>query len=248
MRAAASGIVIIVLAAVPGASTQVVEKPAEAVVHAVNVVDVASGRILPDRDVVIRGTRIERVVPAGDATVRAKTVIEGRGKFAMPGLIDLSAPMRAGAEAALPQYLVRGVTAVCPVDVPAAQVEAWRRSMNRGLLYSPRLVDRPASCRAPEGADAPGEAVHRRLASLVAGRGLTAAAALRQVTLDAARTLGRPDLGAIAAGQAADLVVLTANPLDDIRRTRDIDAVVFRGEVLTYAHLQRLAAGATTPR
>ena len=43
------------------------------------------------------------------------------------------------------------------------------------------------------------------------------------------------------------LVVLAANPLDDLRHLRDIDAVVFRGEVLTYAHLQMLRRGTLPP-
>jgi hypothetical protein len=37
--------------------------------------------------------------------------------------------------------------------------------------------------------------------------------------------------------------VLEANPLEDITRTRAIDAVVFRGEVLTRAHVNMLARG-----
>ena len=50
-------------------------------------------------------------------------------------------------------------------------------------------------------------------------------------------------VGEIAAGQTADLVVLTADPLQDIRHTREIDAVVFRGEVLTQAHIRMLRRG-----
>ena len=37
------------------------------------------------------------------------------------------------------------------------------------------------------------------------------------------------DTGTIAAGKNADLLVLDANPLDDIRNTRKISAVYLRG-------------------
>ena len=39
-------------------------------------------------------------------------------------------------------------------------------------------------------------------------------------------------LGTVAIGKAADLVLLDANPLDDIRHTRQIRAVVLSGELL----------------
>ena len=47
--------------------------------------------------------------------------------------------------------------------------------------------------------------------------GLTTAEAIRAATLDAAALIGRKDLGEIAAGAAADLVVVAGNPLKDPR-------------------------------
>ncbi|MEP7116610.1 MAG: amidohydrolase family protein, partial [Acidobacteriota bacterium] len=63
-------------------------------------------------------------------------------------------------------------------------------------------------------------------------------------TLDAALLLALPDLGELAVGHGADIVVTTANPLADIRHARAIDAVVFRGEALTRAHLNRMGRAA----
>ncbi len=46
-----------------------------------------------------------------------------------------------------------------------------------------------------------------------------------------AEFLGRGDeVGTITAGKSADFVVLEANPLEDIRNTRRIEAVYLRGE------------------
>ena len=61
---------------------------AEAVIRDIAVVDIRRGVVLPARDVVIRGTVIAAMVPSGGALPPAKTVIDGRGKFAVPGLID----------------------------------------------------------------------------------------------------------------------------------------------------------------
>ena len=40
------------------------------------------------------------------------------------------------------------------------------------------------------------------------------------------------DHGTVAAGKVADLVLLDANPLEDIRNTRKISAVVLNGRLL----------------
>ena len=44
-------------------------------------------------------------------------------------------------------------------------------------------------------------------------------------------------MGTLEAGKSAELVLLNANPLDDIRNTRNINAVVTRGELLDRATL-----------
>jgi imidazolonepropionase-like amidohydrolase len=50
--------------------------------------------------------------------------------------------------------------------------------------------------------------------------------------------------GAIAAGQRADLLLLDANPLDDIRDTTKIHAVVPGGQLLDRAALDAMLAKA----
>jgi imidazolonepropionase-like amidohydrolase len=72
-------------------------------------------------------------------------------------------------------------------------------------------------------------------------QGLSPADALRRATIDSASLHGRAsDLGSIEVGKIADIVIVNEDPLLDITRTRSIDAVVFRGEGLTRAHLNLL--------
>ena len=73
-----------------------------------------------------------------------------------------------------------------------------------------------------------GSGLHHELELLVES-GLTPAEALVAATVNAARVMGRPDLGSIAPGQTADLVVLDANPLLDIRNARRITLVIKDG-------------------
>jgi hypothetical protein len=75
----------------------------------------------------------------------------------------------------------------------------------------------------------PGHSLHDELALLVRA-GLTPLDALRAATIAPARFLGVADrFGAIAPGMAGDLVLLDANPLDDIANTRRVRAVVLGG-------------------
>jgi imidazolonepropionase-like amidohydrolase len=86
----------------------------------------------------------------------------------------------------------------------------------------------------------PGFTLHDELALLVAG-GASPLAALQSATANPAKVMKREnDLGTVAPGKLADLVLLDANPLVDIRNTRRIAAVVLGGRVLGREELDGL--------
>jgi hypothetical protein len=88
----------------------------------------------------------------------------------------------------------------------------------------------------------PGFSLHDELALLVEA-GLLPLEALQAATYHAAEYLGLLDqYGTVAPGKAADLVVLDANPLDDIRNSAKIHAVIMNGKVLTRSELDRQLA------
>ena len=76
----------------------------------------------------------------------------------------------------------------------------------------------------------PGRSLHTELELLVAA-GLTPLDAIQTATHNAAQLLGADSLGMIAPGKVADLIILTANPLADIRNTRAIERVMLRGHL-----------------
>jgi len=84
----------------------------------------------------------------------------------------------------------------------------------------------------PEPHVTPGFSLHQEMERLVES-GLTPAEALRAATLNNARALRQEaNLGSIAVGKLADLVLLAGNPLDDVRNTRRIELVVRGGQVV----------------
>ena len=96
--------------------------------------------------------------------------------------------------------------------------EAWRKGVPITAGTDSLGDDKPGAL--PE--------IHEELRLLVERAGLTPLAALTAATLNGARALGiEQTRGTIAPGKAADLVVLSADPVADIRHTQDI-VCVFR--------------------
>lgn len=90
----------------------------------------------------------------------------------------------------------------------------------------------------------PGASLHDELEQLVRA-GLTAREALEAATITPARMLGWDEaMGTIEKGKVADLVLLEANPIDDIRNTRRISAVFSRGKHLSRKDLDGILASA----
>jgi len=89
----------------------------------------------------------------------------------------------------------------------------------------------------------PGYSLHEELQRFVAA-GFTPLEALQTATLNAARFLGiEEQLGTIEKGKLADLVLLNANPLQDISNTQKIVAVVVNGHYYSWKDLEKMLTG-----
>lgn len=116
-----------------------------------------------------------------------------------------------------------------------ADFQAFRKSRPMQDLFVRAFA--AAGGRIATGTDAanqllvPGYSEHREMELLVRA-GLTPREALRAATRNGAVLLGVDSLGLLAQGKVADLVVLTKDPLLDIRNTRAIQSVMTRGHLL----------------
>jgi imidazolonepropionase-like amidohydrolase len=91
-----------------------------------------------------------------------------------------------------------------------------------------------------------GFSLHDELALLVKA-GLTPMESLQTATINPARFLGMEKaLGTIEKGKVANLVLLDADPVSDIRNTQKIDSVVLKGKLLTRTDLDKLLQDVAT--
>jgi imidazolonepropionase-like amidohydrolase len=89
----------------------------------------------------------------------------------------------------------------------------------------------------------PGFSLHEELQRFVAA-GFTPLEALQTATLNPARFFGmQGQLGAVEKGKIADLVLLRANPLEDISNTQKIAGVFANGRYFYDAEIDKMLAG-----
>ncbi|MES2421331.1 MAG: amidohydrolase family protein [Pseudomonadota bacterium] len=122
---------------------------ADAIIRHVTIVDVEHGRETVGQAVAWRNGTIVAVGADGQVARRWRTatVIDGKGRYLIPGLWDMHVHFGGGPDlieenkALLPLYIAHGITTIrdCSGDLPE-QVLGWRDEIARGTLFGPRLL------------------------------------------------------------------------------------------------------------
>ena len=117
------------------------------VIAHVTVIDVVNGQALPDMNVVVEGERIKQVGLASQVKIpEGAQVVDGAGKFLIPGLWDMhvhtffgeQAP--AGRDVTLPLFVANGITGVRDMGSNLDEVLQARADIAAGKLLGPRMV------------------------------------------------------------------------------------------------------------
>jgi len=134
--------------------------------------------------------------------------------------------------------LTRSITEALKLN---EQALSFLRSMSKTSLTVIRdMLPRGNAFLAGCDGSVPGFCLHDEMQALTEA-GLSPLQAIQTATINPARFLGRENTeGTISVGKRADLVLLEADPLMDIRNTRRIAAVIVRGRVLSKADIDRM--------
>jgi imidazolonepropionase-like amidohydrolase len=223
----------------------------------VTVVDVEHGRSIGPRTVLVNDGRIVAMVKSRGADIPAKAQwVDGRGKFLIPGLVDMHVHMfnlsshRPPNDWTFALYVANGVTAVREMRADAASlalVKRWRKELDEGERIAPRIL---AAGIAVDGSS-PDEAARQVNAAADAGadfikvfsevpasrwRAILVAALARSLPVVGHVPAGVPLLTAAIAGQRSNEHLMQAYeacssieaPLLDERRDLQGDELVTR--------------------
>lgn len=139
-------------------------------VRNVAVVDVLNGRVLPERDVVVRGGRIDSIdASTQEGRQRDLIVVDGNGKFLLPGLWDMHVhSLKISPQFNHPLFIANGITGVremwgctsLPDSFVACgeDIERWQAGLGDRSHLAPRYIQRSSFAINGEGgvpADAP---------------------------------------------------------------------------------------------
>ncbi len=120
---------------------------ADVLIEHVNVIDVKTGKVLPDQFVAVRGDTILGVIGKNkSAQFQARQKVDAKGKFAIPGLWDMHMHF-GGGEALIGEnrnllalMLAHGVTTVRDASADISNsVLQWREEIKQGKLVGPTI-------------------------------------------------------------------------------------------------------------
>ncbi len=105
----------------------------------VNVVPMDSERVIERQTVIVRDDKIVEIGPTSEVEVPSGVlVIDGRGKYLMPGLADMHVHPQPAGKSTLLTYVANGVTTIRHMYGDARSLE-WREQIARGELLGPTM-------------------------------------------------------------------------------------------------------------
>ena len=123
---------------------------ADLIISNTNVIDVIQGKTITGQDVIINGDMIQSIKPHGESRLRSKNLINGEGKYLIPGLWDMHVHT-GDADIFFPLYVANGITGVRDtgggleqstgnLSVKFEKLCGWRDEVLSGKRLGPEMI------------------------------------------------------------------------------------------------------------
>lgn len=116
------------------------ENATSVVITGATLIDVGAGEAIKDSVIVIEGDRIKQVGKAGEVIIpQPAQIIDARGKWVIPGLMDLHSHVSETNDLLLGLYLANGVTTIRDPGGNLTVLRLMRERIGAGKITGPRL-------------------------------------------------------------------------------------------------------------
>ena len=143
-------LILLILAATLTIITCGPTEQVDLVISNTNVIDVIQGKTITGQDVIINGDKIQSIKPHEESPLKSKNLINGEGKFLIPGLWDMHVHT-GDADIFFPLYVANGITGVRDMgggldqstgnlSVKFEKLSAWRYEVTRGERLGPEFI------------------------------------------------------------------------------------------------------------
>jgi imidazolonepropionase-like amidohydrolase len=133
--------VVMLLSARPGSASAQAQGSGPVVLRNVTVISMTGDAVMAAQTVVVRDGRIAAIGPAAEVRrPEGATVVDGTGKYLIPGLFEMHAHTSKTRGSALGLYVVHGVTTLRDQGSEHAEVLGWRREIRSGARVGPRMI------------------------------------------------------------------------------------------------------------
>ena len=106
----------------------------------ITIIDTKNAKVMADRNVEINNGRIVSVSKGRSLKNSRIQIINGAGKFLIPGLWDMEVHLSWCKESAIPLLIANGVTGVRDMGGDFAEIEIWRNKINSGQMIGPHIL------------------------------------------------------------------------------------------------------------
>lgn len=114
----------------------------DVIISNINIVNIEDGTLSEQMDVIINANKIQTILPHNKVNLESEQILEGTGKYLIPGLWDMHAHIRSYTNADnLPMFIMYGVTGLRDLGITNHKlIKHWQQQIENKSIIGPRII------------------------------------------------------------------------------------------------------------